>query len=197
MVGFGRTGKMWGFQHYDVLPDIVTSAKGLSGAWMPVSMVCARQKIKDFFEANPLGWGSTFHAHPVSTAVAYECVKHMLEADLVGHVQRNVAPVMRSELERLSQKFVSIGGYRAVGGFGCMDLIDPRTSKPIQEFSGVNCTNVDAVSTFRAKLLENGLVGFVRPPKFHCAPPLIIEAEQLMDGFARAERALEAYDRSF
>lgn len=198
MVGFGRTGKMWGFQHYDVLPDIVTSAKGLSGAWMPVSMLCCRQKIKDFFETNPLGWGSTFHAHPMNTAVAYECVKFMLETDLVGHVQRNVAPVMASELERLSQKFESVSSsYRHVGGFGCLDLLDPRTGHPIQEFSGANCSNTDAVNTFKAKLRENGLVGFVRPPKFHCAPPLIIEPDQLKDGFARAERALEAYDKSF
>jgi adenosylmethionine-8-amino-7-oxononanoate aminotransferase len=50
MVGFGRTGKFWGFQHYDVLPDIVTSAKGLTAAYMSLSMVACRQKIKDFFE---------------------------------------------------------------------------------------------------------------------------------------------------
>jgi len=161
-------------------------------------MVCCRQKIKDFFEVNPLGWGSTFHAHPMNTAVAYECLKHMLEIDLVGHVQRNIAPVMRSELERLSQKFASVSNdYRHAGAFGCLDLLDPRTGHPIQEFSGANCSNTEAVNTFRAQLRENGLVGFVRPPKFHCAPPLIIQADQLKDGFARAERALEAYDRSF
>merc|ERR1719265_1335943 len=75
MVGFGRTGKMWGFQHYDnVIPDIVTSAKGLTGAWAPLSMVGVRQNIKDFFELNPLGWGSTFHAHPMSLAVGYASV---------------------------------------------------------------------------------------------------------------------------
>lgn len=199
MVGFGRTGKMWAFQHYDnVLPDIVTSAKGLTGAWMPLSMVSVRQKIKDFFETTPLGWGSTFHAHPMNTVVGYECLKLMLEIDLVGHVANNVAPVMRSEVDRLAAKFPSsIGQARAVGAFGCLDLLDPRTGLPIQEVSGANCSHPEAVATFKAQLRANGLYGFVRPPKFHCGPPLVITPEELKDGFARAERALEEYDKSF
>merc|ERR1712048_1507161 len=61
MVGFGRTGKFWGFQHFDgVLPDIVTSAKGLSSAYLPLAVVGMRQKIKDYFLDSPLGWGATF-----------------------------------------------------------------------------------------------------------------------------------------
>merc|ERR1712232_803718 len=122
----------------------------------------------------------------------------MLERDLVGHVANNIAPVMRSELDRIAAKFDSVSNStRAVGGFGCLDLLDPRTGAPIQEFSGQNCSHPEAVATFRAKLRENGLVGFVRPPKFHCAPPLVITPEELKEGFARAERALEAYDNCF
>jgi adenosylmethionine-8-amino-7-oxononanoate aminotransferase len=198
MVGFARTGKFWAFQHYDgVLPDIVTSAKGLTGAWMSLSMVAVRQEIKDFFETNPLGWGSTFHAHPNSCAVGYECVKYMLEIDLASHVQNNLAPVMRAGVEGLAAKFDSVGKARAVGCFGAVDLLDPRTGLPIQQFSGANCSHPEAVATFKAKLLENGMFGFVRPPIFHCAPPLVATPEELKEGFARAERAMEAYDRSF
>jgi adenosylmethionine-8-amino-7-oxononanoate aminotransferase len=198
MVGFARTGNFWAFQHYDnVLPDIVTSAKGLTGAWMSLSMVAVRQKIKDYFETNPLGWGSTFHAHPNSCAVGYECVKHMLEIDLAGHVQKNLAPVMREGVERLASRFDSVGKARAVGNFGAVDLLDPRTGLPIQQFSGAGCSHPEAVATFKAKLAENGLFGFVRPPIFHCGPPLVITPEELREGFARAERALEAYDACF
>merc|ERR1719386_304415 len=64
MVGFGRTGKMWGYQHFDgVLPDIFTSAKGLSASYMPIAVVGVRQKIRDFFMEKPLGWGATFANH--------------------------------------------------------------------------------------------------------------------------------------
>ena len=61
MAGFGRTGKMWGFQHYDgVVPDIVTSAKGLTGSYLPLAMVALREPIRQHFVDAPLGWGSTF-----------------------------------------------------------------------------------------------------------------------------------------
>eukprot|EP00747_Dinoflagellata_sp_TGD_P033183 gnl/TRDRNA2_/TRDRNA2_136449_c3_seq1.p1 gnl/TRDRNA2_/TRDRNA2_136449_c3~~gnl/TRDRNA2_/TRDRNA2_136449_c3_seq1.p1 ORF type:complete len:497 (-),score=89.38 gnl/TRDRNA2_/TRDRNA2_136449_c3_seq1:80-1570(-) len=197
MTGFGRTGKMWAFQHYDILPDIVTSAKGLTGAFMPLSMVAVREKIKEHFETHPLGWGSTFHAHPMSVTVGYECVKHMLETDLVGHVKRNVEPVMIKEVNKLVEKFESVTEGRAIGCFGCVDLVDPRTGQPIQEFSGANCSHPEAIATFRKQLYANGILGFVRPPKFHCAPPLVIQPDELEDGFARASKALEAYEAAF
>lgn len=83
MVGFGRTGKFWGFQHFDgVIPDIMTSAKGLSGAYMPIAVVGVRQKIKDFFMDKPMGWGATFANHPLAMACAYEVLKHTIKEDL-------------------------------------------------------------------------------------------------------------------
>lgn len=85
MVGFGRTGTLWGFQHYEgLLPDIVTSAKGLSASYLPLSMVAMRSHIQDHFRTNPLGWGSTFAAHPVAMACAYECLKHLVKENLVS-----------------------------------------------------------------------------------------------------------------
>ena len=82
MVGFGRTGKYWGFQNYEgVVPDIMTSAKGLSGSFLPLSVVGVKQEIKDHFMTSPLGWGATYQAHPVALACAYESVKHMLKGE--------------------------------------------------------------------------------------------------------------------
>lgn len=198
MVGFGRTGKLWGFQNYDnFIPDIVTSAKGLTGALLPLSMVAVRDHIRDHFEKNALGWGATFHAHPVSMAAGYECVKFMLDKDLVSHAKNVIEPVMRAELERLVAKYDSVARYRCVGAFGCLDLLDPRSGKPIQSFDGSNCSKPEAVAAFRAALRANGLIGFVRPPLFHCAPALVISADELREGFQAADRALEVYDKSF
>jgi len=197
MVGFGRTGKMWGFQHYDIQPDILTSAKGLTGAWMPCSMVAVSSKIKSWFEVNPLGWGSTFHAHPMNLAVAYASVKHMLDTDLIGHVKNNIEPVMLKEVSKIVEKYDCVGQGRVLGGFACVDLLDTRSGLPIQEFSGKNCSHPEAVLTLRKELLNNGLIGFVRPPKFHCAPPLVITPEELEEGFVRANRALDAYAACF
>ncbi|CAK9078798.1 unnamed protein product [Durusdinium trenchii] len=80
MVGFGRTGHFFAFQHFEgVIPDMVTSAKGLTGSYLPLSMVGVRQKIKNYFWEKPVGWGATYHAHPVAVACAYETVKYMLK----------------------------------------------------------------------------------------------------------------------
>ena len=88
MVGFGRTGQLFGFQNYEgVIPDIVTAAKGLTSALLPISMCVTRKHIMEAFEDKALGWGSTYTAHPVAMACAYENVKHLIKSDVVGHVQ--------------------------------------------------------------------------------------------------------------
>lgn len=197
MVGFGRTGKFWGFQHYNIIPDIVTSAKGLTGAWMPLSMVAVRSHIKEHFETNAVGWGATFQAHPMSLAMGYECVKYMLEQDIVGRTKDVIEPIMQKNIDRIVAKYDSVARGRVIGAFGCVDLVDPRTGAPVQNFDGTDCSNPQAIAIFRAALREHGLYGFVRPPMFHCAPALVIQPEELEDGFARADRALEAYDRAF
>merc|ERR1719498_727981 len=122
MVGFGRTGKFWGFQHFDgVIPDILTSAKGLSAAYMPIAVVGVRQKIKDYFMDTPMGWGATFANHPVAMACAYEVLKHTVKHDLAGNAAA-LEPVMVEELEKLVAKHSSVQQGRAIGLFGCLDL---------------------------------------------------------------------------
>ena len=81
---------------FSLLLPQVTSAKGLSGSYLPLSMVGVRQKIKDYFWNNPLGWGATYHAHPVAMACAYETVKFMLKEQIVQKVQ-SLEPVMMQD----------------------------------------------------------------------------------------------------
>merc|ERR1712176_329267 len=134
MTGFGRTGELFAFQHFDgVIPDIFTSAKGLTGSWQPLSVVGVRQHIKDFFWRNPVGWGSTFQAHPVALACGYATLKHIIDSDLLGHVQKTLQPIMIEELNRLVDKYAHVKQARVAGAFGCLDLIDPRTGERIMK----------------------------------------------------------------
>lgn len=192
MVGFGRTGKLWGFQHADgVLPDLVTSAKGLSAAYMPLSMVGMRQPIKDFFEEQPLGWGATYQAHPVALACAYEVVKHMLDTDVVGNAKR-LEPVMHECMQTLLDTHPTVRQARALGLFGCLDLVDAKGAY-IQPLHG---PSPPAVGAFRQAMRDEGIYGLLRTPFVHCAPPLVINEEELRDGFARVDRALDVLDRA-
>jgi len=192
MVGFGRTGTFWGFQNYDVVPDIVTSAKGLSGAWLPLSMVAVRTEIKEFFEDTPLGWGATYHAHPVSMACAYESIKFMLEGDMLNHAKKVIEPVLKEGIDALCAKYECLGNGRQIGAFGCMDMLD-KYGNPVQQLDGSNCTHPDAVLGYRQAMKANGLYGFLRPPFIHCAPPLVISPDELREGFSRQDKALAVY----
>lgn len=190
MAGFGRTGNLWAFEHFEnVIPDIVTSAKGLTGAYLPMSMVGCRQHIKDFFMENPLGWGATYHAHPVAMACAYECVKHTVEQRLPQRAKK-LQKVMIEEINDLKQKHISVKQGRAIGLFGCLDL-QQANGKAI---SMLGQAPPAWLSEFRQAMTDNGLIGLFRPPLLHCCPPLIISEHELRDGFARLSRSLETLD---
>lgn len=190
MVGFGRTGKLWGYQHFDgVIPDIFTSAKGLSAAYLPIAVVGVRQKIKDFFMDNAMGWGATFANHPVAMACAYECVKHSISLDLTANAAA-MEPIMVEELSRIVEKHPSVRQARAIGLFGCLDLVG-EDGNCLQEYQQPQSLKTKA---FRKAMFEHGLWGLFRPPLLHCAPPLIISEAELRDGFARLDKALTTLD---
>lgn len=190
MVGFGRTGKLFGFQHYDgVLPDIVTAAKGLTSGSLPLSMTVCRKHIMDSFEDKPLGWGSTYQAHPVAMACAYETVKYIIKNDILGHVQK-LAPKFEESMKTLAENHPSIKQYRSIGFFGCFDTHLPNGKNPQLQHTAIDKAFVE----YKKAYTENGLIGVIRAPHLHVAPALIIKEDELMDGFERNDRALYALD---
>lgn len=192
MVGFGRTGKMFGFQHYDgVLPDIVSAAKGITGAAMPLSMTACTEEILAHFDEKPLGYGATYQAHPVALACAYETMKFLLQANIVQKVQA-IAPLFEENMKRIADKHPSLKQYRAVGLFGCFDVQQPDGSIPKLQHEAAN----EAFWKYRRAFTENGLLGLHRFPHIHCAPPLIISEDELLDGFDRLDRTIDVLDEA-
>jgi len=190
MVGFGRTGKLFGFQNFEgVIPDIITAAKGITSSSLPLSMTACRRHIMEAFEDKPLGWGSTYQAHPVALAAAYETVKYLVKEDVIGNVQR-LAPVFENSMRTLAENHPSIKQYRAIGLFGCMDAHSPDGSNPQLQHEAVE----NAFVEYKKAYTEHGLIGLLRPPHLHIAPPLIITEEELLDGFERQDKALDALD---
>ena len=138
MVGFGRSGELFGFQHFEgVIPDIVTAAKGITSSALPLSMTACRKHIMESFEDKSIGWGSTYQAHPVAMACAYENVKYLLKHDVVGHVQQ-LAPVLEGGMKELAENHPSIKQYRAIGMFGCFDTHSPNGQNPQLQHDPLN-----------------------------------------------------------
>jgi adenosylmethionine-8-amino-7-oxononanoate aminotransferase len=192
MVGFGRTGELFAFQNFDgVIPDIVTAAKGLTAAALPLSMTACRKHIMEAFEEKTVGWGSTYQGHPVAMACAYENVKYLIKEDIIGHVQR-LSPVMEDCMKTISENHPCIKQYRNIGLFGCFDTHSPDGSNPQLQHTAVDKAFVEYKKAYTA----NGLMGLLRPPHLHVAPPLVITEDELLDGFERQDKALYTLDEA-
>lgn len=192
MMGFGRTGKMFGFQNYKgVMPDIVTCAKGISSSAVPLSMMACSQEILDYFEDKSMGWGSTYQGHPVAMAVSYENTKYLLQNDIVGRTA-NMAPLFEACMQQLVEDHPSVKQYRAIGLFGCLDIQDTEGMNPKLQHEAAG----EAFFKYKKAFRDEGLVGLHRFPHVHCAPPLTITEEELIDGFERLDRALHVLDEA-
>jgi taurine---2-oxoglutarate transaminase len=142
-------------------------------------------------KSTALGWGSTYQAHPVAMACAYENVKYLIKNDVVGHVQR-LAPTFDNCMRSMCENHPSIKQYRHIGMFGCFDVQSPDGSNPQLQHTAVDSAFVEYKKAYTA----NGLMGLLRPPHLHIAPPLTITEEELLDGFERQDKALTVLDEA-
>jgi taurine--2-oxoglutarate transaminase len=192
MAGFGRTGRWFAVDHWDVVPDLMTMAKGLTSSYLPLGAVGMRHEIAEAFETKMFYGGLTYSSHPVSLAAALATISVYEEDDLIGNAQR-LGPVMRGHHERLAAKHPSVGAHRNLGLFGIIDLVrsrDPWT--PLTPYNGTS-DEMKAIAKF---FRENGLYTFAPNNSIHTNPPLSITEDQLAEGFEIIDRALDIADQA-
>ena len=190
MCGFGRTGEWFAVNHWDVVPDLLTAAKGLTSSYLPLGAVAISPAIAEHFKENVFYGGLTYNSHPLSCAAALAAIDVLEQDDLVGNAKR-LEPVMRRHHEELADKHPSVGLHRNIGLFGILELVKDRaTMEPLSRY---NVTNDVMVQVNRA-LLDRGLFTMVRWNGIMTNPPLCITAEQLQDGFAIMDEALAVAD---
>jgi taurine--2-oxoglutarate transaminase len=190
MAGFGRTGRWFAVDHWDVVPDLLTMAKGLTSSYLPLGAVAIPPKIARAFDDKVYFGGLTYSAHPVSCAAAIAAVNVLRDDDLVGNAAR-LDPVMRSLHGELAAKHPSVGAVRNIGLFGIVELIRNRaTREPISAFN----TTSPEMSAVDARLRADGLYTMTHWNGLFTNPPLCITEEQLREGFAIIDGALEVTD---
>ena len=190
MSGFGRTGKWFAVDHWNVVPDLMTAAKGLTSSYLPLGGVAIAPTIAEHFEDNVFFGGLTYNSHPLSCAAALAAIDVLEQDDLIGNAER-LEPVMRAHHEELAVKHPSVGLHRNIGLFGILELVKDRgTMEPLSPY---NVTNEVMVAVNRA-LLDRGLFTMVRWNGIMTNPPLCITEEQLQDGFAIIDEALAVAD---
>ena len=190
MCGFGRTGKMFAFEHGGIVPDMVTMAKGLTSSYVPLGAVGLRQPIADHFRENVFWGGLTYNSHALACATAMAVLDVIVEEDLVGNAAR-LGPIMGEEMERLVQRHPSVRAARNIGLFGLVELGDAHGA-PLVPYRGSHPAMKDLNAAFRA----GGLFTLVWGGTFFTNPPLTITEAVLREGFAIIDKALEVTDRA-
>jgi taurine---2-oxoglutarate transaminase len=192
MAGFGRTGHWFGVDHWGVVPDLMTMAKGLTSSYLPLGAVAMRRKIAEKFESIYYSGGLTYSSHPVSLAAALATIKVYEEDRLIENAAK-MGAVQRDWHRRLYDKHPSVGAVRGLGLFGVLELV--RSRDPFTPMAAYNGTS-DEMKAIGRFFREEGLYTFVANHMIHTNPPLCITEEQLAEGFAIIDRALDIADRA-
>ena len=186
--GFGRTGNMWGSQTYGIEPDILTCAKALSSAYVPISAVMISEPVYQAMQRQSdkigsFGHGYTYSAHPVPAAVALETLKIYEERDIVAHV-RAIAPRLQDGLRKFANHPL-VGEVRGIGLVAAVELVkDKETKAPFDPKSGVG--------TYLYKRAQaHGLIVRNMIDSIAFTPPLIITAEEIDEILAKFGQALD------
>jgi taurine--2-oxoglutarate transaminase len=192
MSGFGRTGKWFAFEHFDIQPDIVTMAKGLTSSYVPLGAMGVSDAIAAYMDKNVFQGGSTYNAHPFAMATALAVLEVTRDEDLVLNAQR-MGTLVRSYMDHLATKHPSIKASRNIGLFGMIDL---RRNSRGDDLSPYNTTH-PAMAKLAKYFRDEGLFTFSRWSSFTVIPPLCINDRELAEGFAIIDRALEITDAVF
>jgi taurine--2-oxoglutarate transaminase len=195
MSGFGRTGKWFAIDHWGVTPDIMTMAKGLTSAYVPLGAAVVTDTIAEYFEDRPLLAGLTYNAHSVGCAAAVACIE-IYKSDKLIENAAAMGDILRVELEKMKAKHPSVGDVRSIGLFSIVELVKNReTREPLVPYNA-KPTELGPMPAFNAYLREHGVFTFVRWNTFFCNPPLTITEAQLREGLAVMDKALDIVDAS-
>ena len=186
MSGFGRTGEWFAINHWKVVPDLLTMAKGLTSAYVPLGAVGMRRAVADHFTDRVFYGGLTYNSHPLGCATALATLAVYEEEDLIANARR-MGSVMAKLLRDLESRHDIVGATRSIGLFGIVELVKDRTSlEPLAPFNGTSEAMVRLGRFFR----DQGLYTFVRWNTFFTNPPLCITEEELRQGFDIIDRGL-------
>jgi taurine--2-oxoglutarate transaminase len=192
MSGFGRTGAWFAVDHWKVVPDLITMAKGLTSSYVPLGAVGMRRPIAEHFRDRVFPGGLTYNSHPVGCAAALATIR-VYEEDRLVERARATGRLMGQLMEDLQARHPSVGAARSIGLFGAIELVrNRRTREPMAPFNGTSPEMAALAAFFR----QEGLYTFVRWNYFFTNPPLVISEADLREAFGIIDRGLAIADRS-
>ncbi len=186
MVGFGRTGRWFGVDHWGVEPDLLTFAKGVNSGYVPLGGVAISGAVFETFAERPYPGGLTYSGHPLACAAAVATLGAMRAEGMVENAERIGAEVLGPRLTALTERHPAVGDVRGLGAFWAVELVADRTTKA--PLGG------PAMGTLMAECRRLGLLPFLAENRLHIAPPLNTPDAVLEEGLAILDQALAVAD---
>jgi taurine--2-oxoglutarate transaminase len=194
MSGWGRTGKWFAMDHWNVVPDILTTAKGITSAYVPLGLCATTRKIADYFEDHYFSHGHTYEAHPLTLAPAIAAINEYKRLNLMERANK-MGAVLGKKLNDLKSRHKSIGEVRGLGLFWAVELVkNQRTKEPFNTYKD-KVTNVPlVVDKIAGEMMKNGVFQQAWVSHFIMAPPLIITEQEIDEGVTALDQALHIAD---
>ena len=186
MCGLGRTGEWFAVDHWKVVPDILTMAKGLTSGYLPLGCVAVNSKISKEFDNRVFSGGLTYQSHPLCLAASC-AVLDILEEDKIVENAKTMGYVLGRNLNEMKLNHKSVGDVRSIGLFGVIELVkDRKTKEPLAPYTGSS----EAMKKTMEYLKENGIFAFNFGHLIHTNPPLIVTENELNEAFKIIDKAL-------
>lgn len=194
MSGWGRTGKWFAMDHWDVKPDILTTAKGITTAYVPLGLCATTKKIADYFDDHYFSHGHTYEAHPLTLAPAIAAINELKRLNLIEGANE-MGRYMGSKLDALKAKHRSIGEVRGIGLFWGVELVrNHKTKEPFNSYTDKINGAPLLVDKITAEMMRNGVFIQAWVSHFVIAPPLIITKEEIDSALNVFDEALRLAD---
>lgn len=192
MSGFGRTGEWFAVNHWHVIPDIMTMAKGLTSGYAPLGAVAMKPEIAATFNDRVFEGGLTYNGHPISLAAAIATIDVMHQDQLVEKA-RETGVVLSEMLTEIADRHPSVGETRSIGLFGVIEIVrDRKTKEPMAPYGGSS----PEMNALKKYMLDHGVFIYTHWHTVLIIPPLIITPEQLAEGFDVLDKALDITDQA-
>lgn len=194
MTGWGRTGEWFAMNHWNVRPDILVTAKGITSAYVPLGLCATTAKIADFFNDHYFAHGHTYEAHPITLAPAVATIHEMQRLALVER-SKKMGAYLGEKLAALRNSHPSVGDVRGLGLFWGVDLVKNRqTRQPFNTMKDKVEGKPLVVDQVAADMLKRAVSIQAWVSHFVIAPPLIIEKEEIDTAVAALDQALAIAD---
>lgn len=192
MAGFGRTGKMFAFENFDIKPDIVSFAKGVTCGYVQLGGVAVSSKIAEYFDDNTLMCGLTYSGHPLACAAGVACLNYYKDAEILKNVNAS-GKVLGECLEELKKKHECVGDVRYIGLFSAIELVKDKVTKEALVPYGSDPKGT--MGTIIGALKAKGFMTYSHENMILISPPLIITPEQVKEEMQKVDEVLVEVDK--